>query len=72
MRAKPISALQETFFVNYPLLWQAKSFSSEYCVVDYKYINDLEKQSGFCIAAAAQFCAATVRFCAAACGRVNQ
>ena len=34
-----------------------KNISSEHCVVDYKNINDLEKQSGFCTAAVAQYCA---------------
>ena len=33
-----------------------KGFSTVQCVVDYKNVNCLDKQNGFCIAAAAKYC----------------
>ena len=47
-----------TSFVNNPANVTSKNFSFEHCVVVYINVNDLEKQSGFCTAAAAQYCAA--------------
>ena len=37
---------------------KSKNLSSEHFVVDYKNVNDLEKQSCFCTASVAQYCAA--------------
>ena len=68
LRAKPIivaymwckisiSALRETFFVKNPSEFdKQKGFSTEQCVVDYKNVNCLDKQNGFCIVAAAKYC----------------
>ena len=46
------------FFVNNPTNLTSKNISTEHCFVDYKNVNNLENQSGFCTAAAAQYCAA--------------